>query len=87
MKAAIRFEVDFNDFLRHLAIVGVIAFGVWLCIGAMGYAAGYLQFSAVPAIRFMIAILVLVLPTVVVPDLRTLRYRHLSPEARSGFEL
>ena len=86
MRAAVRLEVDFNDLLRHLAIVGVAAFCVWLCIGAMGYAAGYLQFSAVPAIRFMVAILVLVLPTVVVPDHRQLRYRHLSPEARSGFE-
>ena len=87
MKAAIHIEVDFNDLLRHLAIVGIVAFCVWLCVGAMGYAAGYIQFSPVPAIRFMVAILVLVLPTLVVPDLRRLRYRHLSPEARSGFDL
>jgi hypothetical protein len=86
MKPAIHLEVDFDDLLRHLAIVGIVAFGVWLSIGSMGYAAGYLLFSAVPAIRFMVAILVLVLPTVVVPDLRSLRYRHLSPEARTGFE-
>src|SRR5207245_6811506 len=83
MKWTIHLEIEFDDLLRHLAIVGIAAFAAWLCVGAMGYAAGYLQIAATPAIRFMVAILVLVLPTVIVPDLRRLRYRHLSLEERS----
>jgi hypothetical protein len=77
-------RIDFDDLLRHFAILGTLAFGAWLCFGAMGYAAGVIEISALPAIRFMFAILVLVLPTVVVPDLRRLRYRGMSAEERLG---
>ena len=75
----------FEDFLHHLAVLGVSAFAVWLVASASGLAAGYLQFQQDPAVRFMAAVLVLVLPSVVYPDLLALRYRSLTREERLGF--
>lgn len=74
----------FEEFLRHLALIGIAAFILWLIAGASELAAGYLQFQEDPAVRFMTAVLVLVLPSVVYPDLRALRYRSLTAEERLG---
>ncbi len=76
---------EFEELLHYLAVIGVIAFFAWLVVGAMGLVSGYLEVARDPAIRFMTAILVLMMPSVVYPDIRQLRYRGMAPEERFGF--
>jgi hypothetical protein len=80
-----RTRLGFDEFLHHLALVGVTAFVLWLAASALGFTAGLVSLEQVPAIRFMTAILVLVMPDVVYADLRELWLRRLSPDERAGF--
>ena len=74
--------MDFEEMLRHLALLGVAAFFIWLVAEGLGLIAGFAEISSDPAIRFMAAILVLMLPYVVYPDLKAMRYRGLAPDER-----
>ena len=76
---------QFEHFLHDLALLGVVAFGIWVVAGAMGWAAGFATITPDQAIRFMAAVLVLMIPSVVYPDLKAWRYRAMSPEERFGF--
>ena len=78
-------HLEFEQFLHDLALLGVVAFGIWVVVGAMGWAAGLATIAPEQAIRFMAAILVLMVPSVVYPDLKAWRYRAMSPEERLGF--
>ena len=78
-------RLEFEQLLHHFALVGVGAFLLWAAIGAMSLAAGLVTIAWEAAIRFMAAVLVLMVPEVVYPDLKDLRYRSLSAEERMGF--
>ena len=78
-------RMEFEELLHHMALLGVAAFGVWLLIGAMGFSTGYIQVAQAPAIRFMTAILVLMMPHVLYPDIKELRFRQMSGDERAGF--
>ncbi len=79
-----RADAEFERFLHRLAILGVVGLFAWVIVGAMGVAAGYIEIAREPAIRFMTAILVLMMPSVIYPDIQKLRYRGLTPEERLG---
>jgi hypothetical protein len=78
-------HLEFEQLLHDLAVLGVAAFGLWIVLSAMGWASGFTTIAREPAIRFMAAVLVLVAPSVVYPDLKAWRYRGMSPEERLGF--
>jgi hypothetical protein len=50
----------------------------------MSWAAGFATIAREPAIRFMAAIIVLLIPEVVYSDLKDLIYRSVSAEERLG---
>ena len=77
-------HLEFEQLLHDLAVLGVVAFGVWIVVGAMGWAAGFTTLAREPAIRFMAAVLVLMVPSVVYPDLKGWRYRSMTSEERLG---
>ena len=78
-------RLEFEELLRHLALLGLGAFVIWFVAGTFGIVAGFATIARDPAIRFMTAILVLMVPYVVYPDLKAMRYRGLSTEERLGF--
>jgi hypothetical protein len=78
-------HVEFEQLLRDLAVLGVVAFGLWVVAGAMGWAAGVTTLAREPSIRFMAAVLVLLIPSVVYADLKGWRYRSMNAEERLGF--
>jgi hypothetical protein len=57
-------RVDFEEMIHHLAVLGVAAFLLWGAAGVMSWAAGLATIAREPAIRFMAAIMVLVVPEV-----------------------
>jgi hypothetical protein len=77
-------HLEFEQLLHDLAVLGVAAFLFWFVAGAMGWAAGFSIIAREPAIRFMAAVLVLLVPSVIYPDLKSWRYRSLSAEERLG---
>jgi hypothetical protein len=77
-------RLDFEALLHHLAILGVAAFLLWGTAGVMSWAAGFATIAREPAIRFMAAIIVLLIPEVVYSDLKDLIYRSVSAEERLG---
>jgi len=77
-------RLDFERLLHHLAILGVGAFLVWGTAGAMSWAAGLATIAREPAIRFMAAIIVLLVPEIVYGDVKDLVYRSVTDEDRLG---
>jgi uncharacterized membrane protein YpjA len=77
-------HLEFEQLLHDLAVLGLVAFGLWIVVCAMGWAAGFTTVAREPAIRFMAAVLVLLVPSVVYADLKGLRYRSMTPEERLG---
>jgi hypothetical protein len=77
-------QLEFERLLHDLAILGLAAFGLWTVVGAMGWAGGFSTIAREPAIRFMAAVLVLMVPSVVYPDLKAWRYRSMTSEERLG---
>jgi hypothetical protein len=79
-----RNHLEFEQLLHDLTVLGVAAFGLWIVVCAMGWAAGFTAIAPEPAIRFMAAVLVLLVPSVVYSDLKGWRYRSMTPEERLG---
>ena len=77
-------RLDFERLLHHLAVLGVSAFLLWGTAEVMSWAAGYAAIAREPAIRFMAAIIVLLVPEIVYADVKDLLYRSVSAEDRLG---
>jgi hypothetical protein len=75
-------RIDFEQLLHHLALLGVAAFFLWGTAGVMSWAAGLATIAREPAIRFMAAIMVLLVPEIVYSDLRALLFRSITAEER-----
>jgi hypothetical protein len=75
-------RIDFESLIHHLALLGVAALFLWGTAGAMSWAAGIATIAREPAIRFMAAIMVLLVPEVVYSDLKALLFRSITAEER-----
>jgi hypothetical protein len=76
----------FEDFLKHLAVVGMAGLGLWLLVAAIGLVSGVASVDPSAVYPFLVSVLVLVVPSVVYPELRRWPYRHLSAAARLGLD-
>ena len=76
----------FEGFLKHLAVVGMAGLGLWLVVAAIGLVTGVASVDPSAVYPFLASVLVLVVPSVVYPELRRWPYRHLSAAARLGLD-
>jgi len=76
----------FEGYLQLLSIVGVAALGIWLLIGTFGLVAGVAVVDVSQAYPFLLAILTLLVPSVLYPEIRRWPYRHLSAAQRLGLD-
>jgi hypothetical protein len=75
-------RLDFEQLLHHLALLGVAAFFLWGTAGVMSWAAGFATIAREPAIRFMAAVMVLLVPEIIYSDLKGLLFRSITAEER-----
>jgi hypothetical protein len=76
----------FESYLKLLAVVGMSGLGLWLVVAAIGLVTGVASVDPSAVFPFLVSVLVLVVPSVVYPELRRWPYRHLSAAARLGLE-
>ena len=74
----------FEGYLQLLAVVGMTGLGLWLLIAALGLISGVVSVDPGAVFPFLAAILVLLVPSVVYPEIRRWPYRHLSSAERLG---
>jgi hypothetical protein len=78
-------RLNFDEFMRHLMVVGVLALGAWTVTGLAGVVSGFLTVRTQPTLRFLLAILVLVFARRTYWELCEWRWRRLPTEERLGF--
>jgi hypothetical protein len=76
----------FEGYLQLLAIVGMSGLGLWLLVAAIGLVSGVASVDPGAVFPFLLAILTLLVPSVLYPELRRWPYRHLSPAQRLGLD-
>ena len=76
----------FEGYLRLLAIVGMAGLGLWLLTAGLGLASGAATVDLGAVSPFLIAVLTLLAPTVLYPEIRRWPYRHLSASQRLGLD-
>lgn len=80
-----RADVDFDDLMRHLMVVGFAALTAWVAVSAGGVLTGTLSISPPATLRFLLAVLVVVFARRTYWELREWRWRRLPPDERFGF--
>jgi hypothetical protein len=76
----------FEGYLQLLSIIGMAALGTWLLIASLGMVAGLAVVDTTQAYPFLFAILTLLVPSVLYPEIRRWPYRHLSAAQRLGLD-
>ena len=76
----------FEGYLQLLAVVGMAGLGLWLLIAALGLVSGVASVDPSAVYPFLVSVLVLVVPSVLYPEIRRWPYRHLSAAARLGLD-
>ena len=76
----------FEGYLRLLAVVGMSGLGLWLLVAALGLVSGVASVDPSAVFPFLLAILTLLIPSVVYPEIRRWPYRHLSAAQRLGVD-
>ena len=76
----------FEGYLQLLSIIGIAALGTWLLIAALGRVADLAVVDVRQAYPFLLAILTLLVPSVLYPEIRHWPYRHLSAAQRLGLD-
>ena len=76
----------FEGYLQILAVVGMSGLGLWLLVAALGLVSGVASVDPGAVFPFLLAILTLLVPSVLYPELRRWPYRHLSPAQRLGLD-
>lgn len=76
----------FESYLKLLAVIGMSGLGLWLVVAAIGLVSGVASVDPSAVFPFLVSVLVLVVPSVVYPELRRWPYRHLSAAARLGLD-
>jgi hypothetical protein len=77
---------QFEGYLQLLAVVGLIGLGVWLLIAALAMVSGIASVDPGAVFPFLLAVLTLLVPRFLYPEIRRWPYRHLSPEQRLGLD-
>ena len=76
----------FEGYLQLLAVVGMTGLGMWLLVAALGTVSGVASVDLGAVFPFLLAILTLLVPSVVYPEIRRWPYRHLSAAQRLGLD-
>lgn len=76
----------FEGYLQLLAVVGMSGLGLWLLVAALGLVSGVASVDPGAVFPFLLAILTLLVPSVLYPELRRWPYRHLSTAQRLGLD-
>ncbi len=76
----------FEGYLQLLAVVGMSGLGLWLLVAALGLVSGVASVDPGAVFPFLLAILTLLVPSVLYPELRRWPYRHLSAAQRLGLD-
>ena len=76
----------FESYLKLLAVVGMSGLGLWLVVAAIGLVSGVASVDPGAVFPFLVSVLVLVVPSVLYPEIRSWPYRHLSAAARLGLD-
>ena len=76
----------FEGYLQILALVGMMGLGLWMLIAALGLVSGVVSVDPSAASPFLLAVLTLLVPSVVYPEIRSWPYRHLSAAQRLGLD-
>jgi hypothetical protein len=74
----------FEGYLRLLAVVGMSGLGLWLLVAAVGLVTGVASVDPGAVFPFLASVLVLLVPSVLYPEIRRWPYRHLSAAQRLG---
>jgi hypothetical protein len=78
-------RLELDALLRHLAVVGFLALAGWALAAAGGIVTDRVRIAPLPAIRFVLAILVLVFARRTYWRLREWWWNRLPPDERFGF--
>jgi hypothetical protein len=78
-------RVDFDDLMRQLMLVGFAALMAWSLTGVVGIISGSFGIEPTAALRFLLAILVVVFARRTYWEIREWRWRRTSPDDRFGF--
>ena len=76
----------FEGYLQLLAVVGMSGLGLWLLVAALGLVTGVASVDPGAVYPFLLAILTLLVPSVLYPEIRRWPYRHLSAAQRLGLD-
>ena len=76
----------FEGFLKLLAVVGMSGLGLWLLVAAVGLVTGVASVDPSAVYPFLVSVLILVVPSVLYPEIRRWPYRHLSAAQRLGLD-
>ena len=76
----------FEGYLQLLALVGMTGLGLWLLIAALGLVSGVASVDPGAVFPFLLAILTLLVPSVLYPEIRHWPYRHMSAAQRLGLD-
>jgi hypothetical protein len=76
----------FESYLRLLAVVGMTGLGLWLLIAALALVSGVASVDPGAVYPFLLAVLTLLVPRFLYPEIRRWPYRHLSAAQRLGLD-
>jgi hypothetical protein len=76
----------FESYLRLLAVVGMTGLGLWLLIAALAVVSGVASVEPSAVFPFLLAVLTLLVPRILYPEIRRWPYRHLSAAQRLGLD-
>jgi hypothetical protein len=78
-------RLDFDELLEHLMLVGFLGLVAWALVAAFGFIAGVIQVEPQAALRFLLAVLILVFTRRTYWEIRQWRSGKLPPDERFGF--
>ena len=76
----------FEGYLQLLSVIGIAGLGTWLLIASLGMVAGLAVVDVTQVYPFLLAILTLLVPSVLYPEIRRWPYRHMSAAQRLGLD-
>jgi hypothetical protein len=81
----IRTRIDFDDLMRHIMLLGVLALAGWSLAAIVGFVSRSFQVEPHATLRFLLAVLVLVFARRTYWEFAEWRWRHLPDGERFGF--
>jgi hypothetical protein len=78
-------HIDFDELMRALTVVGLVALTAWVMASGVGVLSGYVAISPSATLRFLLAVLILVFARRTYWEVREWRWGKLPPDERYGF--